>query len=105
MELELDDRRQYLRSYNEYPTVIEFNNSNNHALPQQQIREPYNITAKNQTDFEVKDNKTYLSKSPYGIVFGLMFGLLIIICGFFSESIFTDTLYLTRIIILFIIFL
>ncbi len=103
MELELDDRRQYLRSYNEYPAVIEFNNSNNHALPQQQISEPYKIIANNQTELEVKDNKAYLSKSPTGIVFGLIFGSLIIICGFFSEYIFTDTLYLTRIIILLII--
>lgn len=101
--LELDDKRQYLKSYNEYPAVIEFNNSNNHALPQIQTTEPFEVVANNQSDYEVKDNKSYLSKSPSGITFGLIFGILIIVCGFFSEYIFTDTLFLTRIIILFII--
>lgn len=103
MELELDDKRQYLTSYNEYPAVIEFNNSINHALPQKQIIEPYKVVANKKSDFEVEGNKSYLSKSPSGITFGLIFGLLIILCGFFSGTIFEDLEFLTRIIILFII--
>jgi hypothetical protein len=105
MELELDDKRQYLTSYNEYPTVLEFNNSNNHALPQKQIIEPYVVAANKKSDYEAKDNKSYLSKSPLGITFGLIFGLLIILCGFFSEEIFEYPEFITRIIILFIIIL
>ncbi len=105
MELELDDKRQYLKSYNEYPSVIEFNNHTNHALPQKQISEPYTIIANNKGDIQITDNKSYLTKSVGAITIGIIFGLLAILFVLLSDYTFNDITYRFLILIIYVIFL
>lgn len=101
MELELDDRRQYLKSYNEYPAVIEFNNSNNHALPQQQISQ---VITNNQNligdkiqkseDFGIINNpntKNSLVMHPALIAFATLFGTIIVFSGFILNDLFDNS--------------